>query len=122
MDFTTVRIVLVLATFKNMSIHRLDVKCAFLNHELHEEIYMRLPDSYAPSDGSVRMIKRSIYGLRQVPRAWHIKLAADLARLGYTSFLLRLALKLTVFTCSDVTTVDVSDVQQMSQMPDLSEV
>jgi hypothetical protein len=33
---------------------------------------------------------------------------------------LKLALKLTVFTCSDVTTVDVSDVQQMSQMPDLS--
>jgi hypothetical protein len=34
--------------------------------------------------------------------------------------LLKLALKLTIFTCSDVTTVDVSDVRKMSQMPDLS--
>ena len=85
-DFTAVRIALVLASFKNMSIHHLDVKCAFLNGELQEEIYMRLPDSYAPSDGSVCMLKRSIYGLRQAPRAWHTKLATDLATLGYTSF------------------------------------
>jgi hypothetical protein len=129
----------------------------FLNGELKEEIYMRLPDRYAPNDGSVCMIKRSIYGLRQAPRAWHTKFAADLATLGYAlypntrkvysgvtrtiskcfclsmsmiffyvfrrmmlSSMLRLALKLTLFTCSDVTPIDVSDVQQMSQMPDLS--
>jgi Reverse transcriptase (RNA-dependent DNA polymerase) len=85
-DFTAVRISLVLASFKNMSIHHLDVKCAFLNGELKEEIYMRLQDSYEPNDGSVCMLKRSIYGLRQAPRAWHKKLAADLSTLGYTSF------------------------------------
>jgi hypothetical protein len=85
-DFTAVRIALVLASFKNMSIHLLDVKCAFLNGELKDETYMRLPDSYAPNDGSVCMLKRSIYGLRQAPRAWHTKLTADLATLGYTSF------------------------------------
>jgi hypothetical protein len=33
------------------------------------------------------MLKSSIYGLRQGPRAWHTKLAADLATLGCTSFL-----------------------------------
>jgi Reverse transcriptase (RNA-dependent DNA polymerase) len=44
-----------------------------------------LPDGYAPSDGSVCMLKRSKYGLRQAPRAWHAKIAADLAKLGYTS-------------------------------------
>jgi Reverse transcriptase (RNA-dependent DNA polymerase) len=54
--------------------------------ELEEEIYMLLPDTYAPSDGSVCKLKRSIYGLRQEPRAWHAKLAADLATLGYKPF------------------------------------
>jgi Reverse transcriptase (RNA-dependent DNA polymerase) len=68
-DFTAVSIALVLASLKNMSIHHLDLKCAFLNGELKEEIYLRLPDSYAPSDGSVCILKRSIYGLRQAPRA-----------------------------------------------------
>jgi hypothetical protein len=37
------------------------------------------------------------------------------------SYMLTMLLKVTVLTCSDVTTIDVSDVQQMSQMPDLSE-
>jgi Reverse transcriptase (RNA-dependent DNA polymerase) len=85
-DFTAVRIALVVASFTNMSMHHLDVKCAFLNGELEEEIYMRLPDTYAPSDGSVCKLRRSIYGLRQAPRAWHAKLAADLATLGYKPF------------------------------------
>jgi BED zinc finger len=38
----------------------------------------------------------------------------------YDRYVLKLTLKLTVFTCSDVTPIDVIDVQQMSQMPDLS--
>jgi hypothetical protein len=52
-DFTAVRIGLVLASFKNMSINHLDVKSTFLNGELKGEIYVRLPDRYAPNDGSV---------------------------------------------------------------------
>jgi hypothetical protein len=69
-----------------MSIHHLDVKFAFLYGEMEQEIYMRLPGTYAPSDASVCKLKRSIYGLRQAPRAWHSKLAADLATLGYKPF------------------------------------
>ena len=85
-DFTAVRIALVVASYTNMSIHHLDVKCAFIYGQMEEEIYMRLPDTYAPTDGSVCKLKRSIYGLRQAPRAWHTKLAADLATLGYKPF------------------------------------
>jgi Reverse transcriptase (RNA-dependent DNA polymerase) len=47
---------------------------------------MGLPDTYTPSDGSVCKLKRSIYGLRQAPRAWHAKLAAGLVTLGYKPF------------------------------------
>ena len=85
-DFTAVRIALVIACSNKMSIHHLDVKCAFLYGNLEEEIYMRLPDGYAPSDGSVCKLKRSIYGLRQAPRAWHAKLEGDLSTLGYRTF------------------------------------
>jgi hypothetical protein len=66
-NFTAVLIALVVASSTNMSIHHLDVKCAFLYGELEEEIYMRLSDTYAPSDVSVCKLKRSIYGLRQAP-------------------------------------------------------
>jgi hypothetical protein len=85
-DFTAVRIALVIARHSSMAMHHLDVKCAFLNGILNEEIYMSLPDAYAPTNGSVCKLRRSIYGLRQAPRAWHEKLTSDLSTLGYRPF------------------------------------
>jgi hypothetical protein len=47
---------------------------------------MRIPDQFAPKDGAVCKLKRSIYGLRQGPRAWNDRLTNDLKRLGYKAF------------------------------------
>jgi hypothetical protein len=70
-DFTAVRIALAIACQMEMSTHHLDVKCVFLYGTIDEEIYMRLPEEYAHSDGKVCRLKNSIYGLKKAPRAWN---------------------------------------------------
>jgi hypothetical protein len=64
-------------------IHQLDVKRAFLNGRIDKDIYMRMPDGYGPAGGLICKLKRSIYGLRQAPRAWNKRLAQDLRFAGY---------------------------------------
>lgn len=51
----------------------MDVKTAFLNGVLDEEIYMQQPERYVSEDkqGHVCKLKRSLYGLKQSPRMWN---------------------------------------------------
>jgi Reverse transcriptase (RNA-dependent DNA polymerase) len=66
-------------------VHQLDVKSAFLNGYIDDEIYMQLPSQYSRADGKVCKLKRSIYGLRQAPRAWNKRLCEDLKGSGFKS-------------------------------------
>ena len=53
----------------------MDVKSAFLQGDLHEEIYMEQPPGYAQDNSShVCLLKKSVYGLKQYPRAWYAKM------------------------------------------------
>lgn len=82
---TTIRVILSLALAYNWPLRQLDVECAFLHGDLHEEVYMAQPQGYVdPTHPShvCRMIK-SIYGLRQAPRAWYDKFASKLLELGF---------------------------------------
>jgi hypothetical protein len=58
-DFTAVRIALAIACQMEMTTHHLDVKCAFLYGTIDEEIYMRLPEEYAQSDGKLCRLKKA---------------------------------------------------------------
>ena len=68
--FTSIRIVLSLAAKYGLKLHQMDVKTAFLNGELDEDIYMEQPDGYVDEDHPdyVCKLKRSLYGLKQSPR------------------------------------------------------
>ncbi|KAG7536929.1 GAG-pre-integrase domain [Arabidopsis suecica] len=81
----TVRVVLSLATNLEWELWQMDVKNAFLQGELEEEVYMRPPpgleDKEAP--GKVLKLKKAIYGLKQSPRAWYHKLSTTLLGRGF---------------------------------------
>ena len=72
---TTIRILFALASIHNLVIHQMDVKTAFLNGELDEEVYMKQPEGfvmYGQENKVCRLIK-SLYGLKQAPKQWHQK-------------------------------------------------
>lgn len=57
-----------------MEIAQFDIKTAFLNDHVKEEIYMYIPEGVSvPSNGKVCRLRKSIYGLKQSSRAWNRK-------------------------------------------------
>ena len=61
----------------------MDVKCAFLNQDLTKEIYMQKPQGFSTNPSLVCRIKNSLYGLKQVPRAWYAKIDSFLLSLNF---------------------------------------
>ena len=82
----TVCLLLALAAHKKWEVHHMDVKSAFLNGDLTEEVYVQQPPGFAVDKDSSKVLKlrKALYGLRQAPRAWNAKLDATLAALGFT--------------------------------------
>ncbi|GKC79519.1 retrovirus-related pol polyprotein from transposon TNT 1-94 [Tanacetum coccineum] len=61
------------ATHKNMAIYQMDVKIAFLNDKLREEVYVSQPEGFVDQDhpNHVYRLNKALYGLKQVPHAWY---------------------------------------------------
>lgn len=70
---------------KGWKIFQLDVKSAFLNGDLQEEIYVEQPYGFEAKgeEDKVYLLKKALYGLKQVPRAWYSKIDEYLLRLGF---------------------------------------
>ncbi|RVW70809.1 Retrovirus-related Pol polyprotein from transposon TNT 1-94 [Vitis vinifera] len=68
----TVRVLLSLAANLDWSLHQLDVKNAFLNGDLEEEVYMDIPAGLETTSNfnKVCRLRKSLYSLKQSPRAW----------------------------------------------------
>ena len=63
----------------------MDVKNAFLNGELSEEVYIQPPPGLSVDSNKVCRLRRALYGLKQAPRAWFAKFSSTIFRLGYTA-------------------------------------
>ena len=66
---------LAIAAFYDYEIWQMDVKTAFLNGFLEEELYMMQPEGFVDPKGANKLCKlqRSIYGLVQASRSWNIR-------------------------------------------------
>ena len=66
----SIRMVLAIAALRNLEIHQMDVKTAFLNGDLDEEIYMEQPEGFSAPGQEKKVCKlvKSLYGLKQAPK------------------------------------------------------
>ena len=69
----TIRTVLAVASKKSWSVFQMDVKLAFLNGELKEEVYVQQPPGFQSSKnkGMVYRLRKALYDLKHAPRAWN---------------------------------------------------
>ncbi|GJV52340.1 putative RNA-directed DNA polymerase [Tanacetum coccineum] len=81
----TVRVILALAGSNGWRVHHLDVKSAFLNGTLEEEVYVSQPEGYIKKGEANKVYKlsKALYGLKQAPRAWNACLDKYLKSLGF---------------------------------------
>ena len=82
--FNSIRVLLALAAQQDFEVHQMDVKTAFLNGDLEEEIYMQQPEGFISigQEGKVCKLKRSLYGLKQAGRSWYHKIDTCFSELG----------------------------------------
>ncbi|XP_074379364.1 retrovirus-related Pol polyprotein from transposon TNT 1-94 isoform X2 [Apium graveolens] len=85
----TIRMLLALAAQKGWTVHQMDVKSAFLNGVLEEEIFVEQPEGFVckgQEDKVYRLIK-ALYGCRQAPRTWYSRIDTHLLSLGFVKSL-----------------------------------
>ena len=79
------RVIMALVAHFDMELHQMDVKTAFLNGDLNEEVYMMQPEGFVANDlGTlVCRLEKSIYGLKQASRQWYLKFHSVVASYGF---------------------------------------
>jgi len=80
-----VRLLLAYASMCNFKLHQMDVKSAFLNGFLNEEVYVSQPPGFEDHlyPNHVFKLKKALYGLKQAPRQWYEMLSNFLLSKGY---------------------------------------
>ncbi|GJU78497.1 retrovirus-related pol polyprotein from transposon TNT 1-94 [Tanacetum coccineum] len=81
-----IRIFIANAASKNMMVYQMDMKSAFLNGELKEEVYVSQPEGFVDPErpNYVYRMKKALYGLKQAPRAWYDTLSKFLLAQGFS--------------------------------------
>jgi hypothetical protein len=81
----TIRLVVAIASSFNWPLFHMDVKSAFLNGPLEEEVYVLQPPGFeVESDGDkVYKLEKALYGLKQAPRAWNRRIDQFLSNEGF---------------------------------------
>ena len=82
--FASIRLLLALVAHLDLELFQMDVKTAFLNGSLEEEIYMDQPFGFVSKgqEDKVCRLKRSIYGLKQSSRSWYLRFHEAITSFG----------------------------------------
>ncbi|GJU37351.1 retrotransposon protein, putative, ty1-copia subclass [Tanacetum coccineum] len=85
-DIRAIRILIAIAAFYDYKIWQIDVKTAFLNGYLSEEVYMEQPEGFVNPKYPNRVckLKRSIYGLKQASREWNKRFDDEIKKFDFT--------------------------------------
>ena len=81
----SIRVLLAIAVFYDYEIWQMDVKTAFLNGKLSEDVYMTQPEGFVHPKNSNKVCKleRSIYGLKQASRSWNLCFDQKIREIGF---------------------------------------
>ena len=82
---SSIRMLIAIAAIHNLEIHQMDVKIAFLNGDLDEEIYMEQLEGFIipGQEKKVFWLIKSLYGLKQAPMQWHEKFESVMMTNGF---------------------------------------
>ena len=80
-----IRILLAFASYMDIKLFHMDVKSAFLNGFLQEEVYVEQPPGFENPNfpNHVFKLQKALYGLKQAPRAWYEHLSKFLLKNGF---------------------------------------
>jgi hypothetical protein len=76
------RTLFALAAYHDLEIDQMDVKTAFLNGQIIEDVYVEHPHGFGKSGEVCRLLK-GLYGLKQSPRMWYKVIHDFLVSLGF---------------------------------------
>ena len=81
----SIRILMSIACTMNFKLYQMDLKCAFLNGQLNEEVFVEQPKGFEDPHFSdhVLRLKKALYGLKQAPRTWYDRLTNYLLDRGF---------------------------------------
>jgi len=81
-----VKILLAYATHKDIKLYQMDVKSAFMNGFINEEVYVKQPPRFEDKEKPQHVYKlvKALYGLKQAPRAWYKTMSSFLVQNGFT--------------------------------------
>ena len=84
-QFTSIQLILALVCCYNLELCHIDVKGAYLNGILDEDVYMRQPKGFIKKgkEHLVCKLKKGLYGLKQLGRVWHEMLKQEMDKLGF---------------------------------------
>ena len=80
---SSVRLLAALACELNLDLCHFDIEQAFVQSDLEEDVYMRLPQGCGRLSGKIVRLNKSLYGLKQASRQWHAHLTRCLLTLGF---------------------------------------
>jgi hypothetical protein len=80
-----IKIFIAYARHKNFKVYQMDVKSAFLNGDLEEDVYVEQPEGFSLTNNPnfVCKLKKELYGLKQAPRAWYYRLEKFIQDKGF---------------------------------------
>ena len=78
-------ILMSIACTMNFKLYQMDIKCAFLNGYMNEEVFVEQPKGFEDShfQDHVLRLKKAFYGLKQAPRAWYDRITHYLLDRGF---------------------------------------